>query len=54
MTEVDVWVKSCLRKKKMLENHADKVITRAKKEGTTLYKYSCPHCFHWHVTKKPR
>ena len=53
MEKIDEWVKTCLRKKRMREEHADEVIERAAKEGTTLRKYLCPHCFAWHVTKKP-
>jgi hypothetical protein len=34
--------------------HANAVIQRAAGEGTKLYKYCCPHCFGWHVTKQER
>lgn len=44
----------CLRKKKLSENYAVNVINRAKKEGSTLFKYYCNHCQHWHVTKDSR
>ena len=45
------WVGECLRKKRLNDNIADEVIARAKKEGTALYKYHCPHCDGWHITK---
>ncbi len=51
---INKWVGECLRKTKLLEDYADKIIKQAKSEGTVLYKYSCPHCFNWHVTKKKR
>lgn len=41
----------CLRKKKLTEKQANQVIDRAGKDGTRLYKYHCPHCQRWHVTK---
>lgn len=44
------WEKTCLRKVKMTDEHADLVITGAK--PGTLRKYYCPHCFGWHVTSK--
>jgi len=49
MNRVDEWVKTCLRKKKLSEYHADEIIKRAKIE---LRKYYCPHCFYWYITKK--
>jgi hypothetical protein len=49
MNSIDIWVKSCLRKKKLKEKWADDIINRAK---TPLRKYKCPHCDHWHITKK--
>jgi len=52
MNAIDEWVKTCLRKKKLTERYADEVIERAK--PAKLYKYYCPHCFAWHITKKPR
>ena len=55
MEKVAEWVKTCLHKTKMSEGHADTIITKAKAEGkVVLYKYPCPHCFGWHVTKKER
>ena len=50
MKPVDEWVKTCLHKKKLREAWADSIIMRAKKEGTYMRKYHCPHCFGWHVT----
>ena len=47
------WQRMCLGKVRMSEEHADKVIVRAKQEtNTVLRKYSCPHCFGWHVTSQ--
>ena len=51
MSTVKTWVGECLRKKRLSSGVADKVIERAKKEGTELYKYHCPHCDGWHITK---
>lgn len=45
--------KMCLRKKRLSEAIADKIIKKAKSEGSNLYKYYCPYCFCWHLTKKP-
>lgn len=47
------WSHSCLRKRAMKENHADKVIKRAMSEGSYLRKYVCPHCSNYHLTSKP-
>jgi len=52
MNNIDTWVKSCLHKSRLSEAIADSIIIRAKKEGTILYKYYCPYCFGWHLTKK--
>lgn len=49
MDKFKEWAKTCLNKKKLKENWADNIIDRA---DTPLRKYSCPHCFHWHVTSK--
>lgn len=51
---IEEWTKTCLRKKRLSCDYADKVIERAKTEGKNLYKYYCPHCFHYHITSKPR
>lgn len=52
---VESWNRSCLRKKRMSEKIANKVIDRAIKEtGTKLRKYYCIHCLGWHVTSKPK
>lgn len=48
------FVGQCLRKKRMRECHADSVIKRAAKGGTKLFKYFCPYCSGWHVTKQPQ
>lgn len=48
------WVGQCLRKVRMSEGHASAVIRRAKEGGQVLYKYRCPHCQSWHVTKLPQ
>jgi len=49
MEAVDEWVRTCLGKKKLKEEWADDIILRAK---IPMRKYSCPHCFSWHVTKQ--
>lgn len=55
MTNIDEWLKTCLHKKKYSEATADELIGRIKKErGVILRKYSCPHCFGWHLTKKAK
>lgn len=43
---------SCLRKKRLKEPWADGIIRKAKKEGTTLYKYWCNNCASFHLTKQ--
>lgn len=48
LNDIEIWVKSCLRKKKLQEFMADDII---KKADIPLRKYHCPHCFHWHITK---
>lgn len=53
-TRVNAWLGQCARKKKLKPAWADQIIAEAAKTGATLYKYSCPHCFGWHVTKMPR
>lgn len=54
MEKITEWVKTCLHKSRMAGGHADQVIKRAKDDGIILYKYFCPHCQGWHVTKKER
>ena len=46
MNKTEEWVKTCLRKKKLKEEWADSII---KKATVPLRKYSCPHCFAWHI-----
>ena len=41
----------CLRKKRMPSGYADSVIQKAALTGVLLYKYRCPYCQKWHVTK---
>lgn len=48
------WVGECLRKKKLRKDWAENIIQRAKKEGTDLYSYYCPHCTKYHVTKSQK
>lgn len=47
------WVGECLRKKPLKEEWCDNIIKAAKADGITLYKYACPHCARWHVTRRP-
>lgn len=56
MTTTDEWIKTCINKKRYpSENFADNVIKKVLADrGTTLYKYFCPHCSAWHLTKTPR
>jgi hypothetical protein len=49
---VSMFVGQCLRKKPLKEDWANRIIKQAASEGTTLYKYQCPHCQRWHVTKR--
>jgi len=49
---VAMFVGQCLRKKPLREEWANRIIKEAKKTGTTLYKYLCPHCGRFHVTKR--
>jgi hypothetical protein len=51
MEKVNEWVRTCLHKSRLSESIADKIIAKAKDK---LYKYYCPHCFGWHLTKKER
>lgn len=46
------WYGECMRKKKLRESWANDIIARAVKEGNKLFKYYCPHCQHWHVTRR--
>lgn len=54
MNSIKSWIGECVRKKKLKESWANDIIGRAKKEGTTLFKYYCNHCQHWHVTKRQK
>jgi len=56
MTTTDAWIKGCIKKKRYpTENFADTVIKKVLSErGTQLYKYFCPHCSGWHLTKTVR
>lgn len=54
MDKFHEWAKTCLNKKRMSEHLAELVIYRARQQGTELYKYICPHCNGWHVTKQKR
>lgn len=44
----------CMRKKRLTEEIANKIVKRAKKEGMKLYSYVCPHCQGYHLTRKPQ
>ena len=46
------WIGSCLRKKAYTEGLANHLIKKKRKEGVKLYKYMCPHCFRYHLTRK--
>ena len=54
MEKTTEWVRTCLHKARLSDTRADKIIEEAKKDKKHLYKYSCPHCFGWHLTKRPR
>jgi hypothetical protein len=43
-----------LHKARLSEYKINMIIEEAKKDGKTLYKYYCPHCFGYHLTKKLR
>lgn len=49
MNKFKEWERTCLRKKKLQEWQANDIIKRAE---IPLRKYKCPHCDHWHITKK--
>lgn len=48
------WIKTCLHKKRLSNSVADKIIEKAKQDNKELFKYYCPHCYGYHLTKKPR
>jgi len=50
-SKIEKWQGECVRKKKLRQSWADNVIARAAANNDKLYKYYCPHCQHWHVTK---
>ena len=52
MEKTTEWVRTCLHKARLSEGKANVIINRAKE--INLFKYYCPHCFGWHLTKKPR
>jgi hypothetical protein len=54
MEKISEWVKTCLHKTRLSAGNADKIIERAKKDGVILYKYYCPHCFGYHLTKRSK
>lgn len=54
MEKFDEWVRTCLHKSRLSEYKANRIIKEAKEEKVILYKYYCPHCFGFHLTKKPR
>jgi hypothetical protein len=54
MEKIGEWVRTCLHKCRLSEDRANFIIEEAKKDKKILYKYYCPHCFGWHLTKKPR
>lgn len=54
MEKILEWTKTCLHKSRLSEYIADNIIEEAKKNKKTLYKYNCPHCFGWHLTKRQR
>lgn len=49
---LDQWVNECLRKKRLSEEYANNIIAKAKNEGQILFKYVCPNCQKYHLTKK--
>jgi len=53
MKPIDVWIKSCIKKKAYTHDQADSMIVKIKKKrNVELRKYYCPHCSHWHLTSK--
>ena len=54
MEKTAEWVKTCLHKARLSEGKANVIINKAKEDKNILFKYYCPHCFGWHLTKKPR
>ena len=54
MEKMTEWLRTCLHKCRLSEFKANRIINEAKKDDKTLYKYYCPHCFGYHLTKKPR
>lgn len=55
MDNISEWSKTCLNKSRFTSAElADKKIAGIKIEsGSVLYRYYCPHCFGWHLTRKP-
>ena len=51
---LEKWIGECLRKKKLRIEWADRIIKEAAEEGTKLYKYRCPNCQKWHLTKQEK
>lgn len=54
MSNIKQWVGECMRKKKLRERWANRIIEKAAQEGHKLYKYYCNHCQWWHVTKQAK
>jgi len=47
--EAKSWDRMCLRKKRLTDWQCAQVVNRAKKGGTTLRYYYCPHCDGYHI-----
>lgn len=54
MEKISEWVRTCLHKSRLSSYRADLIIKEAKKDDKILFKYYCPHCAGYHLTKKPR
>ena len=54
MEKFQEWARTCLHKARLSDYRADQIIEEAKKDKKELFKYYCPHCFGYHLTKKPR
>lgn len=47
------WASSCLKKKKLQLEWAERIVKQAKSEGNFLRIYLCNECLKYHVTSKP-
>lgn len=49
--EIGYWAGECMRKSKLKESWADRIILKEKRENNkTMHKYYCCHCQHWHIS----